>query len=381
MTEYLTTGKPFIVGKELYYIAQAVLGGWLQGDGKFTRLCHQWLEHNLQCQKALLTHSCTGALEMAALLANIQAGDEVIMPSYTFSSTANAFVLRGAIPVFIDIKPQDMNIDESLIVSAITAKTRAIVAVHYAGAACQMDKICAIANSYGLIVIEDAAQAILTQFQGKALGTWGDFGCLSFHESKNVISGEGGALLVNRPEYVERAEIIREKGTNRSQFFRAEVAKYTWMDVGSSYLPSELIAAFLYAQLENAELIINHRRDLADQYYSGLLTLAEQGIIQLPDRAHQHDGNGHVVFFLARDETERHQFIHFLHSCQIGAAFHYIPLHSSPAGQRFGRCGSTMQVTDTIAARLVRLPISFGMNKDSVDRVLNAVLEFYRLQQ
>ena len=378
MKPFLYTGKSFIVGRELYYISQAVLSGWLQGDGSFTRKCHAWLEKNTGTRKALLTTSCTAALEMTALLADIQPGDEVIMPSFTFSSTANAFVLRGGIPVFVDIRPDTLNIDETLVEAAITPKTRAIVAVHYAGYPCAMEALCAIAQRHGLILIEDAAQAILTQHEGKPLGSWGDFGCLSFHESKNIIAGEGGALLINNPAYIERAEIIREKGTNRSQFLRNETEKYTWVDLGSSYLPSELISAFLYAQLENAPKIIRHRINLARRYHDGMLSLQQAGRITLPERNQFLHGNGHIVYFLVREASERAPLIAYLRQQGIGAAFHYIPLHSAPAGQRFGRASGSLGVTDDISERLVRLPIFYEMTAGDVDRVLTSLQAFFK---
>lgn len=373
----LTTGKPFIVGRELYYISQAVLNGWLQGDGNFTRRCHAWLEKETGCKKALLTHSCTAALEMTAILADIQPGDEIIMPSFTFSSTANAFVLRGGIPVFVDIRPDTLNIDENLIEAAITPRTRAIVAVHYAGVACEMKKLVDIAQRFNLILIEDAAQAILSSHEGKALGSWGNFGCLSFHESKNIISGEGGALLINDSRYIERAEIIREKGTNRTQFFRHEASKYTWVDLGSSFLPSELIAAFLFAQLENARKIIRHRLSIARSYHSGLSLLQEQGLIELTASADSLQGNGHIVYFLTKTPEERSALIAKLKEQEISAVFHYLPLHSSPAGLRFGRTHGTLRVTDDISNRLVRLPIFFEMRPADVRRVLNALASFF----
>lgn len=373
----LTTGKPFIVGRELYYISQAVLNGWLQGDGSFTRRCHAWLEKETGCQKALLTHSCTAALEMAAILADIQPGDEVIMPSFTFSSTANAFVLRGGVPVFVDIRPDTLNIDENLVEAAITPRTRAIVAVHYAGVACEMKKLLDIAQRFNLILIEDAAQAILSSHEGKALGTWGSFGCLSFHESKNIISGEGGALLVNDPRYIERAEIIREKGTNRTQFFRHEASKYTWVDVGSSFLPSELVAAFLFAQLENARKIIRHRLSIARSYHNGLSRLQDQGCIELTASMESQQGNGHIVYFLTKTPEIRTALIARLKEQEIGAAFHYLPLHSSPAGIKFGRTHGSLGVTDDISNRLVRLPIFFEMRQTDIRRVLNALASFF----
>jgi len=369
----ITFGKPLIVGKELFNIAQAVINNHLSGDGEFTQKCHQWLQNNLQCQRAMLTHSCTAALEMSAILCGIQPGDEVILPSFTFVSTANAFVLRGATPVFIDIRPDTLNIDERLIEQAITEKTKAIVPVHYAGVGCAMDTIMAIAQKYHLYVIEDAAQAILSEYQGKKLGAIGQLGCLSFHETKNVISGEGGALLINDDSLIERAEIIREKGTNRSRFFRGEVDKYTWVDVGSSYLPSELIGAFLYAQLEHAEIITKERIASCQQYLTLLTPLQQMGYLQLPTQI----GNGHLFYILTRSLQERTELIQFLKQHQIHSVFHYIPLHSSPAGQKYGRVGSSIQVTDQVSDTILRLPMYYGIHYHEIEFVVERIQTFY----
>lgn len=365
--------KPFIIGKELFNIAQSVIDSHLSGDGQFTQKCHEWLQQHHQCQRAMLTHSCTAALEMSAILCDIQAGDEVIMPSYTFVSTANAFVLRGATPVFIDIRPDTLNIDEKLIESAITEKTKAIVPIHYAGVSCEMDTITAIAKKHNLYVIEDAAQAILSEYHGKKVGSIGHLGCLSFHETKNVISGEGGALLVNDERLINRAEIIREKGTNRSQFFRGEVDKYTWVDIGSSYLPSELIGAFLYAQLEHAEKITAARIHICQYYYTLLQSLQAAGYIQLPAKI----GNGHLFYILTRSLQERTVLIQFLKQRNIHAVFHYVPLHSSPAGKKYGRVASEMSVTDRVADTLVRLPLYYEMTEAEVNRVVQRIYEFF----
>ncbi len=369
----ITFGKPLIVGKELFNIAQAVINNHLSGDGEFTQKCHQWLQNNLQCQRAMLTHSCTAALEMSAILCNIQPGDEVILPSFTFVSTANAFVLRGATPVFIDIRPDTLNIDESLIEQAITEKTKAIVPVHYAGVGCAMDTIMAIAQKYNLYVIEDAAQAILSEYKGRKLGAIGQLGCLSFHETKNVISGEGGALLINDDSLIERAEIIREKGTNRSRFFRGEVDKYTWVDVGSSYLPSELIGAFLYAQLEHAETITQQRIHTCQQYHALLSPLEKSGNIQLPSQM----GNGHLFYTLTRSLQERTRLIAFLKNEGVHTVFHYIPLHSSPAGLKYGRIGSDMSVTNHVSDTVLRLPVYYGINELDIQWVADKIYEFY----
>jgi len=365
--------SPFIVGKELFNVAQAVINGHLSGDGEFTQKCHQWLEKNLCCKKAMLTHSCTAALEMSAILCNIVVNDEVIMPSFTFVSTANAFVLRGAIPVFVDIRPDTLNVDEHLIEAAITEKTKAIVPVHYAGVGCEMDTIMAIAQKHDLYVIEDAAQAILSNYQDKKLGSIGHLGCLSFHETKNVISGEGGALLINDPSLIERAEIIREKGTNRSRFFRGEVDKYTWVDIGSSYLPSELIGAFLYAQLEHAEMVTQQRIHSCQQYHTLLSPLAKLGYIQLPSQI----GNGHLFYILTRSLQERTELIAFLKNEGIHTVFHYIPLHSSPAGIKYGRVGSDMSVTNKASDVILRLPMYYGISDLKILSVVDNIMKFY----
>jgi len=365
--------SPFIVGKELFNVAQAVINGHLSGDGEFTQKCHQWLENNLCCKKAMLTHSCTAALEMSAILCNIVVNDEVIMPSFTFVSTANAFVLRGAIPVFVDIRPDTLNVDEHLIEAAITEKTKAIVPVHYAGVGCEMDTIMAIAQKHDLYVIEDAAQAILSNYQDKKLGSIGHLGCLSFHETKNVISGEGGALLINDPSLIERAEIIREKGTNRSRFFRGEVDKYTWVDIGSSYLPSELIGAFLYAQLEHAEMVTQQRIHSCQQYHTLLSPLAKLGYIQLPSQI----GNGHLFYILTRSLQERAELIAFLKNEGIHTVFHYIPLHSSPAGIKYGRVGSDMSVTNKASDVILRLPMYYGISDLKILSVVDNIVKFY----
>jgi dTDP-4-amino-4,6-dideoxygalactose transaminase len=370
--------KPFIVGEELDNIRRAVEQGQLSGDGAYTRLCHRWLEERLGCARALLTHSCTAALEMAAMLCDIGPGDEVIMPSYTFVSTANAFALRGGVPVFVDIRRDTLNLDEALVEAAVTPRTRAVVPVHYAGVACEMDAILAIARRRGLRVVEDAAQALLSDYRGRPLGALGDLGCLSFHETKNVISGEGGALLVNDPQLAERAEIIREKGTNRSRFFRGQVDKYTWVDIGSSYLPSELVGAFLHAQLSHADEIMAKRRRLCALYTERLAPLAARGLVELaaPLPAGV-TANGHMFYLLLPDTQTRGALIRHLREAEILSVFHYIPLHSSPAGQRLGRVGSAMTVTDDVSGRLLRLPLYYEMEEDDVDRVARRVAGFF----
>ncbi|MCW5575858.1 MAG: dTDP-4-amino-4,6-dideoxygalactose transaminase [Burkholderiales bacterium] len=370
--------KPFTIGAELKYITDAVARGHLSGDGHYTKLCHRWLEQKLGAKRALLTHSCTAALEMAAMLCDIRPGDEVIMPSYTFVSTANAFVLRGGVPVFVDIRRDTLNLDETLIEAAITPKTRAIVPVHYAGVACEMDTIMAIARRHDLLVVEDAAQAVLSDYRGRRPGAIGDLGCLSFHETKNVISGEGGALLVNNPLLAERAEIIREKGTNRSKFFRGEVDKYTWVDIGSSFLPSELIGAFLWAQLEHAETIIAHRRRLCAVYRESLQSLADAGRLVLPQPEPEGvSDNGHMFYLFARTAAERPALLAHLKAAGVHAVFHYVPLHASPAGQRFGRSAGPLPVTEDLADRLVRLPLYYGLAEDEARRIAGEVGRFF----
>lgn len=355
--------KPYMTGQELALINQAHDLGHLSGDGAFTRQCHAWLEQHTGCRKALLTHSCTAALEMAALLLDLQPGDEIIMPSFTFVSTANAFVLRGAVPVFVDIRPDTLNIDETLIEAAITPRTRAICAVHYAGVGCDMDTIMAIADRHGLMVVEDAAQGILSTYKGRPLGSIGHLGALSFHETKNVIAGEGGALLINDPRFVERAEIVREKGTNRSRFFRGEVDKYTWVDIGSSYLPGEIIAAFLAAQLAEAEPITRRRLAIWDRYNDWAAPLESEGVVRRPVIPADCVHNAHMFYLLLADMDTRTHFIRELKRADIHAVFHYIPLHSSPAGRKFCRVTGSMVVTDDVSERLVRMPLWVGLEE------------------
>lgn len=375
---FIPFNKPFIVGKELSYMAQAVMvEARLAGDGLFTKRCHAWLENALGCKKALLTQSCTSALEMAAILCDIQPGDEVIMPSFTFVSTANAFALRGGVPVFVDIRPDTLNMDERVLAQAVTPRTKAIVPVHYAGLACDMDSIMALARGRGLMVVEDAAQALLSTYKGRNLGSIGQLGCLSFHETKNIISGEGGALLINDESLVERAEIIREKGTNRSKFFRGEVDKYTWVDIGASHLPSELTAAFLYAQLEQCEQINAARCRTSQRYLERLGPLAEQGLLRLPTAQPLCNSNGHLFYIILKSLEVRQALITHLREHNIHAVFHYIPLHSSPAGQRYGRVHGDMQVTDRVSDCLLRLPLYFEMTTEDVDRVSAAIAEFF----
>ncbi len=366
--------KPHMTGKELWYIAQAHALGHLAGDGSFTKKCHGWLENRTGTRKALLTHSCTAALEMAALMADLHPGDEVIMPSYTFVSTANAFVLRGATPVFVDIRPDTMNIDETRIEAAITDRTRAIVPVHYAGVGCEMDAIMAIAQTHNLLVIEDAAQGVMSTYKGRPLGSIGHMGAFSFHETKNVISGEGGALLVNDARLVERAEIIREKGTNRSQFFRGQVDKYTWVDIGSSYLPGELIAAFLWAQMEEADAITQQRLALWSTYHQWLATPEAEGRLRRPVIPAHCAHNAHMYYILLPDLEARTRFIKRLKQADIQTVFHYVPLHSSPAGQRFGCICGDLAITNDLSNRLVRLPLWLGLEAYQAD-VIRQILE------
>jgi dTDP-4-amino-4,6-dideoxygalactose transaminase len=373
MSENTPFNFPFMTGKELYYIAEAHFHGVLAGDGPFTKKCHEWLEERTGCQKALLTHSCTAALEMSALLIDIKAGDEIIMPSYTFVSTANAFVLRGGIPVFVDIREDTLNIDERLIEAAITTKTRAIVPVHYAGVACEMDTIMAIAKKYDLKVVEDAAQGVMSSYKGRPLGSIGDLGAFSFHETKNVISGEGGAILINDPALTLRAEIIREKGTDRSKFSRGEVDKYTWQEVGSSFLPGELIAAFLWAQLEEAERITRERLASWQHYHELLKNLELKGVLRRPIIPDDCRHNAHMYYVLLSDGVDRKVVLDELKQNEISSVFHYIPLHSSPAGQRYGKVSGQMSVTDRQSDRLIRLPIWVGITQAQQHRVVEVL--------
>lgn len=362
--------KPYLTGNEQRYIAEALQSALLAGDGSFSKRCSRWLEKNTGTNKALLTHSCTGALEMAAILAKLKPGDEVIMPSFTFVSSANAFVLRGATPVFVDIREDTLNIDETKIEKAITRHTRAIVPVHYAGVACEMDTIMNIASENKLIVIEDAAQGFGSQYRGRPLGTIGDLGVYSFHETKNVICGEGGAILVNDKNLTKRAEIIWEKGTNRSQFFRGETNKYTWLDIGSSFLPGELNAAFLWAQLTESIAIIEKRKNLWCKYHAAFEFLEETGVLRRPVVPNGTQHNAHIYYLILRDENERNKFIKKMGDEGINCVFHYIPLHNSPAGKRYGRASDDMTLTVDLASRLVRLPIWIDMGW-RVDRVIS----------
>lgn len=353
--------QPYLTGRELDYIREAHENHHLSGDGPFTKRCNAWLEKRIGCHRAMLTHSCTAALEMCAILADVGPGDEIIMPSFTFVSTANAFVLRGSVPVFVDIRPDTLNIDESKIEAAITPKTRAIVVVHYAGMACDMDAIKSIADRHRLMLIEDAAQAIGAAYRGRPLGSFGQLAALSFHETKNLISGEGGALLVNAPELARRGEIVREKGTNRGAYFRGEVDKYTWVEIGSSFLPSDIIAAFLWAQLEQSESIALRRSALWRRYHEAFADLEQAGLVRRPVVPREATPNSHCYFLLLPDAERRTRFMDALRHDGVNSVFHYVPLHSSPAGRKFGRFSGAMSVTDSVSDRLTRLPLWIGL--------------------
>jgi dTDP-4-amino-4,6-dideoxygalactose transaminase len=370
---HIPFNQPYMTGKELGYISQAHAKAHLAGDGEFTKKCEAWLEQRTGCAKALLTHSCTAALEMAAILTGIQPGDEVIMPSYTFVSTANAFVLRGGVPVFVDIRADTLNIDEALIEEAITPRTKAIAPVHYAGVACEMDAIVAIAERHGLMVIEDAAQGVMSFYKKKSLGGIGNLGCYSFHETKNVISGEGGALLINTPRFVQEAEIIREKGTNRTSFFRGEVDKYTWQSIGSSYLPSELVAAFLWAQLEEAVPLTQNRLSTWMHYHHLLEPLERAELLRCPVIPAGCAHNAHMYYILIREGVNRNKVIQYLKDNGVDAIFHYIPLHSSPAGMRLARAHRTLENTVRLAERLLRLPLWIGITQNQQERVVECL--------
>lgn len=375
MTAHIPFNYPHMTGKELYYIAEAHFGGKLAGDGPFSLRCHQWLENYSGCIKALLTHSCTAALEMQSLLLNIQPGDEVIMPSYTFVSTANAVVLRGGVPVFIDIREDTLNIDETLVEAAITSKTRAIAPVHYAGVGCEMDSLMQIAAQHDLKVIEDAAQGFMATYKGQTLGSIGHMGAFSFHETKNVISGEGGALLVNDEELRLRSEIIREKGTDRSRFFRGEVDKYTWQEVGSSYLPGEVVAAFLLAQLEQANQITSRRLHLWQIYHTLLADAEAHELLRRPVIPSCCQHNAHMYYILLPQHVNRQKLTAALKHNGIHAVFHYVPLHSSPAGQRYGRSCGNLERTDKLSAQLLRLPLYVDMTVDQLEYIVEKLIQ------
>ncbi|MBQ9994508.1 MAG: dTDP-4-amino-4,6-dideoxygalactose transaminase [Clostridia bacterium] len=371
--------RPPYIGKESEYIAEAIAGRKLSGDGPFTKRCNAWLEQATGTSKALLTTSCTHALEMAAILCDVKPGDEVIMPSYTFVSTADAFVMRGAKIIFVDVRPDTMNIDESIIEDAVTERTKVIVPVHYAGVSCEMDTIMDIAKRHGLMVIEDAAQGVMASYKGKPLGSIGDFGCFSFHETKNYSMGEGGALLIRDESFIERAEIIREKGTDRSKFYRGLVDKYTWVDVGSSYLPSDINAAYLCAELESADEINDFRLRCYDAYRERLTPLEQSGRISLPVVPQGCVHNAHMFFIKTANIEERTKLIAFLRERDICAVFHYVPLHTAPAGRRYGEFFGTDRYTTSESERLLRLPMFYGLGDDELCRVCDAIEQFYKI--
>jgi dTDP-4-amino-4,6-dideoxygalactose transaminase len=373
MKSVIPFNRPFVAGNELAYIQEAIANGHLSGNGPFTKRCQAWIEERLTCRRALLTHSCTAGLEMAALLTEVGPGDEVIMPSFTFVSTANAFALRGATPVFVDIRPDTLNLDEALIEAAITPRTRAIVPVHYAGVGCEMDAVCRIAREHGLFVVEDAAQGVMAAYKGRPLGSIGDAAAVSFHETKNVIAGEGGALIVNRPEWVDRAEILWEKGTNRTLFSLGKVDKYSWIDLGSSYLPSEINAAFLWAQFEHAEAITRRRLEIWAAYHQRLAPLEASGILRRPIVPDVCTPNGHMYYVLVARADLRPRLATALNERGINAVSHYVPLHLSPAGRRFGRTAGSLDVTESVGDRLLRLPLFPAMTNDDLDVVTGAV--------
>ena len=375
--EMITFNVPPYTGNEIKYIEQAVKNQKICGDGAFTKQCNAWIEEKFHAQKALLTTSGTTALEMATLLCDLKEGDEVILPSYTFSSTATSVVLTGATLVFVDIRPDTMNIDETKIEAAITSKTKAIIAVHYAGVACEMDTIMDIARRHNLLVIEDAAQGVMSTYKGRALGTIGDFGCYSFHETKNYSMGEGGAIIINNPEYNERAEILREKGTNRAKFFRGQVDKYTWVDYGSSYLPSDLNAAYLWAQLEKADEINNNTLESWNKYYSALKPLEDQKLIELPVIPNECEHNAHMFYVKLKNLKERTEFINYLKENGVQSSFHYVPLHSAPAGIKFGRFDGEDQYTTIESERLTRLPMYYGLTDEDQKKVICNIYSYF----
>lgn len=370
--------RPFLAGKELYYVAQAVLSGHTAGDGLFTKKCQTLLEEKFRAKKVLLTHSCTAALEMAAILCEVSAGDEVILPSFTFVSTANAFCLRGAKPIFVDIQQDTLNIDVTQIEDAITEQTKVVVPVHYAGIGCEMDAIMDIAGRHNVYVVEDAAQGVNARYRDKYLGTIGDIGTYSFHETKNYICGEGGAIVLNNEKFIERAEIIREKGTNRSKFFRGEVDKYTWVDIGSSFLPSDILAAFLYAQLENMEQINKRRGEHFDYYYKALIPLVNDGKLRLPYVASECQSNSHLFYIILQDENTRNALMNHLKSNGILAVFHYIPLHLSQVGRSMGYVEGQFPVTESMSGRLLRLPFYHDMKQEEQAEVVNEIKYFFK---
>ncbi len=374
-TTHVPFNRPYVTGRELDAIAEAVNRAHLSADGSFSRQCRAWLQEALDCPMALLVHSCTAALEFCALLLDIGPGDEVIMPSYTFVTTATAFALRGATPVFVDIRPDTMNLDESLIEPALTRRTRAIVPVHYAGVACDMDAITQLADAYSVPIVEDAAQGICATYSGQPLGAIGALGAISFHETKNVTCGHGGVLVVNDERLCERAEMVRDKGTNRSRFVRGQVDKYTWMDIGSSYAMSDLVAAFLWPQLQDSAAITVRRRDLWNRYHSGFADAEQQGLVRRPIVPDECQHNAHMYYLVMPDRSARDRLIADLEAVDINAVFHYVPLHSSPAGRRLGRAHGRLHITDDMSSRIVRLPLWTGMDVTQIERIVDTVLE------
>lgn len=377
MSYRIPFNKPFIVGKELYYVAQSVIGGHTSGDGPFTKKCQALMEERFNAGKVLLTHSCTAALEMAAILCDVKEGDEVILPSFTFVSTANAFYLRGARLVFVDIRPDTLNLDETKIEEAVSERTKVLVPVHYAGVGCEMDTIMNIARKHNLYVVEDAAQAVNAKYKDRFLGTIGDIGTLSFHETKNFICGEGGAICVNNDDFLERAEIIREKGTNRSKFFRGEVDKYSWVDIGSSYLPSDMLAAFLYAQLEKMEEINKRREEIFNYYYRALIPLVNDGKLKLPYVSSTCTSNSHLFYILLADENTRNDLMDHLKSRSILSVFHYLPLHLSTVGRTFGYTDGQLPITESVSGRLLRLPFYYGLRYEDQDDIVEGIRDFF----
>src|SRR5258706_3137433 len=377
MSYRIPFNKPFIVGKELYYISQSVLQCQTSGDGLYTQKAQELMKATFSAREILLTTSCTSALDLAAILSDVKEGDEIILPSFTFSSTANAFLLRGARPVFVDCRRDTMNIDESLIEGAITERTRVIAPVHYAGVACEMDAISALAEKYSLIVVEDSAQGVNAKYKGKYLGTLSDIGAYSFHETKNCICGEGGAIVINRQEFIERAEIVREKGTNRSRFFRGEVDKYTWVDIGSSLLPSDILAAFLYAQLENMDIITKKRQEIYRSYEERLGSVTRRGLISLPIIPPECESNFHLFYIVLNSFDVRTRLIEHLKAQSILAVFHYVPLHTSPMGLAMGYRAGMLPVTEAISERLLRLPMYYEMQKSEVELVVGEIFKFF----
>ncbi|TYL84571.1 dTDP-4-amino-4,6-dideoxygalactose transaminase [Bradyrhizobium cytisi] len=372
-SEFISFNRPYATGQEHGYIQNALDSRHVSGDGRFTKLCHQWIEQGTGCVRALLTHSCTSALDLAAMLLDLKSGDEVIMPSFTFVSTANAFVLRGAVPVFVDIREDTLNLDERQIEAAITPRTRAIAPVHYAGVGCEMDAIVAIARRHNLRIVEDAAQGIMASYKGSPLGAIGDLGSFSFHETKNIMSGEGGCLLVNDPEFALRAEIMREKGTDRGRFFRGEVDKYTWQDIGSSYLPSDITAAFLWAQLEQAEYITRERLAIWDRYHAMLAPLEQRGLLRRPITPAHCRHNGHLYYVLLPQGADRSAVLGKLRQAEIQAVFHYVPLHSAPAGMQYGRAHGDLSRTTDLSERLIRLPFWVGLQEQHQQRICHTL--------